>query len=61
MKKMSNTTQVRLTNFNKLVGKTISEVDAQSINQVVLTDTEGNQYIIVAEPNILGIPLITLE
>ncbi len=47
--------------FRELVGKTIVSANTRAINEVVLTDSEGNTYAIDAEEHHLGIPVISLE
>ncbi len=47
--------------FKKLVGKTIKAVNTKVINEVLLTDEDGTDYVIGTEVGIGGIPIITLK
>ncbi len=47
--------------FKKLVGKTIVSVDTSAVNEVVITDSDGKKFSIIAEVGELGIPHVFLE
>lgn len=46
--------------FNLIIGKTISAIDAQSINVVTIKFTDGTMFYIDAEEKHYGIPVIAL-
>lgn len=47
--------------FSSLRGKTITKVHAGAINEVKLTDSDGNVWVLCAETNLTGIPMLSLE
>lgn len=50
----------RETDFQVLVGKKIASIDVSKQNQIIVTDTENNQFIIEVELDFLHIPTFHL-
>ena len=50
----------RETDFQVLVGKKIASIDVSKQNQIIVTDTENNQFIIEVELDFLHIPTFRL-
>jgi hypothetical protein len=47
--------------FQQLIGKTIASVNAECINLIILTDSDGIEYTIEVNDFHVGIPVISLE